>query len=154
MNVKAYKTPSIEQIENEFHCDRKDAERAWNYAFESAQERFWEEAQDIAKDLFPDCTFGAEGRCGGWAVVYQLPPVDSWDAVQVAKWASFESQLKKMVKGYCDWENWLEEITVNRWAENGSERYNFIDKKDGTTACIADLKKMARQSGFGAVVRA
>lgn len=46
-----------------------------------------------------------------------------------------------------------EDILANDWLKPLSERYNFIDRKDGTTACIADLKAQAIAQGFGSVVR-
>ena len=64
--------------------DAKEA--AWNFACERALE----DLQAAAEDIFGDrAKVYSEGRSGGWASVHGLPPVESWDAIDVSRWARF-----------------------------------------------------------------
>lgn len=135
-------------------CTERDAERALQFAFESAQQIFWEDAQRLAREVFGQhVKVYSEGRCGGWLVVHGLPELDSWDAVAVGKWSRLARLIAADIKWRCSRDNVLENIEANEWCKAGAELYNFVDKADGSHACIADLKAEAKAAGFAAVVR-
>lgn len=142
------------KIAEQFNCTDEQAERAIEYAFESAQEMFWEQMPELIEDCFGSgIKCHCEGRSGGWAVVHGLPPVDEWDAIQLSKWRKFERLTLDAVKDFTSLESLADGIDANEWHKAGSERYNFIERKDGTIACIADLKAEAIPKGFGPIIR-
>lgn len=142
INVKVYHFPDIDQVEDEFNCSEEIAEQALQYAFEAAQETFWNEtAQEIADDTFEyKVEVYSAGRSAGWLIVQGLEEFESWDAVQLAKWRSFENKIKETIKYLCSWDNVKEDISANRWAEDGAEQYNFYQYSSGESACLVDLK--------------
>lgn len=154
VNVKVRHFPGTDEIAERFGCNEKTAERAGQFAFEAACGIFWEDVEGTAKDVFGTAVrVWSEGRSGGWAVVDGLPDVEGWDAIQLGKWRRFETWCKKTVRWLTSKESVMETIESNRWAEKGSEAYNFIEKEDGESVCVVDLKKKARDAGLGAVVR-
>lgn len=125
----------------QFNCTEADAERALQYAFESAQTRFWENAEERARELFGD--YGArvysEGRMGGWLVVHKLPDVETWAVPMLAKWTALIKWCREEIKYLTGKESMLEDITANEWCKPGSEAYNFVDTPRGPE-CVADIK--------------
>jgi hypothetical protein len=155
VNVKVRAVPSVEPIAERFVCSRQAAERALEFAFESARERFWEQAEAVAAEIFAGwrCRVYSEGRSGGWLAVHGLPPVDGWDAVMVSKWARLSKWCRDEIAGQLAEASLVEEIEANQWHTDGAEKFNFIDGRDGAVVCLADLKAQARAAGFGPVIR-
>ena len=143
VNVKCYDWPDIDASIERFKCSRETAERAAQWAWESAQEQFWEIETEYATEHFGRGVDAySAGRSGGWLVVMGLPDIEYWDALDLAKWRGFESGVKRSVKAWAELEPILDTIDANRWAEENSERYNFTDK-DGATVCLADVERCA-----------
>lgn len=144
VNVKCYSFPSCWKIADYLKCTPEQAEKAGEFAFESAQEQFWENVQAYADECFGKgkTKVYSAGRSGGWAVVEGLPTIESWDAIQLGKWRKFETGLKSSVKYLTSFETFAKNIESNRWHEIGAEKYNFLDT-NGETACIVDLKQSA-----------
>lgn len=159
-----------ERIAKEFRVPLAQAERAGELAFESAQERFWNERAlnalnfamldaDRASEVKPaglqpsPYNVMSAGRSGGWLIVEGLPPVDSWDAVQFGQWRKFARLIRDEIADLLAWEQIRDAIEANNWHQAGAELYNFIDRKDGTVACLSELKAAARAAGFAPVVR-
>lgn len=154
VNVKVHSFTTAREIAEHFKCSEAQAEQAGEFQFQSACEMFWESAQEYARECFgAGVKCYSEGRSSGWCVIHGLPDFDSWDAIQLSKWAKFERMIKAEVKYRMSREMVFEDIEANEWHKDGSEQYNFIDKKNGETVCIADLKKQAVEQGFGAVVK-
>ena len=102
VNVKAYRFPSNKDTAKHFDCTEEQADRALRRAFEMHQERFWEDAQEIAERTFPfRVEVYAEGRSDGWAVVDALTSTDGWNAIDLAHWRSFEVQLHALRDYLC-----------------------------------------------------
>jgi hypothetical protein len=145
LNVKAYHFPHTTQVEDTFKCSEAVAEKALQFAWDSAQERFWEDVDDLAHEKL-DKAFGSsfkvysEGRSGGWLTVHELPDVDTWDAIKVSAWDRFGRAVKAFVDDLCLWENVKGDIVANRWAEEGEQAYNFIELADGSSVCQVDLR--------------
>lgn len=38
----------------------------------------------------------ADGRSGGWAIVEGLPPIETWDAIMVARWSRFAKAARQV----------------------------------------------------------
>ena len=144
VNVKVHNWP---------HLDISD--KANGFAWNAACEAFWRDIQEVARELWPgyDVTVYSEGRMGGWAVVSGLPDVDEWNGHLVAKWGKFSRICGLMIKDLTDPAYLLEEIEANRWNEPGAEQYNFLERADGATVCISEMKAQAIEAGFGPVVR-
>jgi hypothetical protein len=64
----------------------------------------------------------------------------------VSKWGHFVRQIKAAMEGYLEESRWLEDIESNRWAEPGAEQYNFLDTKDGKTACVVDIVRIQTEA--------
>lgn len=136
------------------NCDDDIFEKAIGYAFDMAQHRFWEEAQECAEHhLGRGVTVHALGRSGGHLAVEGLDPVERWNAITVSAWGRFVRSIETEISYLCENEQVRDDIEANRWNEEGAEAYNFIDRKDGTTVCISEMKKAAREAGFGPVVK-
>jgi len=141
LNVKVYHFPDIWDVMDHFNIDDEAlAEQALNYAFESHACSFWELASDMVAEIFPDTTMYSEGRSGGWLTVHGLDDVENWDAVMLAKWRKLARLVDAEIEYLSSPEQVFDAIEVNRWAEEGAEAFNFIDFKDGSSACIVDLK--------------
>ena len=154
LNVKVYNCgPTASAVAKRFGCDESTAEKALQYAFESAQECFWEGAEELAREIFgAHVKVYSAGRSGGWLVVDNLEPVASWDAIAVGKWARFARLIAQDIAWRCADEQVFGDIDANEWAKPGAELYNFVDTAAGPK-CIADLKSEARAAGFGPVIR-
>jgi hypothetical protein len=149
INVKAYDFPSSWKVAEHFKCSEEIAQQALTYAFEHAQEMFWEQASEDIDGYFPGhggCEVFSEGRSGGWLVVKGLPDISEWDAILVSRWGKFERDMQSAVKDFCSWDNVIEDIEANRWAEEGAERYNFIQRADKSIVCIADANQAAERA--------
>lgn len=152
VNVKVHTTPTTDDVVKRFKCSEAQAQRACEYCFTSMQQSFWENAESMAQEIFPNCKVYSEGRSGGWLVVHELPDVETWDAVMLAKWRRLEKLVQQEVKNACDENTWFESIEANKWYQEGAEQYNFSDTKDGFV-CISEVKRDAIKAGFGLVVR-
>ena len=72
----------------EDYLERED--RDWATTFEMVCADGFEMLEDEAQDIFGShVKVYSEGRSGGWAVVHGLKDFDSWDAIDLAKWAKF-----------------------------------------------------------------
>jgi hypothetical protein len=49
--------------------------------------------------ILPGASLSREGRSGGWVVVDNLPDLEEWDAVQLAKWRKFERVAREIADG-------------------------------------------------------
>lgn len=159
INVKVYDVGITESdVQERFGCTYEQAEQAIRFAFESAQERFWESAMELAEHClsrrgifkYEAVTVYQLGRCGGWLVVDGLPELERWDAIAVTQWAGFVKAIEADIAFLK--ECLLDNIEANEWYKAGAEQYNFIDGADGPI-CIADMKQQAIDAGFGPVVR-
>jgi hypothetical protein len=155
VNVKVRGLPSADRIAGHFGCSAQVATRALEFAFESAQERFWEQAEAVAAEIFAGwpCRVYSEGRSGGWLAVHGLPEVESWDAMMVSKWARLAEWCRNEIADGLAENSLVEEIEAYHWHKEGAEKFNFIDGKNGVVVCLADLKAQARTAGFGPVIR-
>jgi len=154
VNVKWYGPRGIvDAIVDRFGCSESTAERAAEYAREAECERFWEDAEGIAREVLGDVSLRvySAGRSGGWLVVRGLPNVADWDAIAVSRWGRFASAARGEIDAI-SLNDMLDNIDANRWAQDGAERYNFIDREGGPV-CISEMKAQARAAGFGPVVR-
>lgn len=81
---------------------------AAQWAFDAACESGADAAVEMAGEIF-GAAFGQydhkhrrvfqTGRSGGWLYVEGLPDVETWDAVQLAKWARFARVCEEIVDG-------------------------------------------------------
>lgn len=101
----------------EYHCAEETAEQALRFAWETAQEVFWEDAIDWADECFgpafghiagKDRRVRAEGRSGGWLVVHGSGDVDDW--------RRFEKGIDAMVADAQRFETIRDNIDANGWA--------------------------------------
>lgn len=154
INVKCRNWPQAHKIAEKLGCTEAQAEHASELAWQSACQSFWDDAQDLADHYLKDGRVYSEGRCAGWLVVDGLGDVESWDAIMVSRWARFAKSVADDIKYRSSLEQVCESIEANEWHKDGSELYNFVERKDGIVACIADMKRDAIAAGFGPVVRA
>lgn len=144
VNVKYYGLSHESEVQEKFGCTEKVARRALQWQLESAQGRFWEGAQEWAEECFgKGVDVWPAGRSDGWAVVEGLPDLDGWDAIQLSKWAKFTKMCSRGIKYLTSEEMVIGDIASNRWAEENSEEYNYYDKADGSTVCLADVPRCA-----------
>jgi hypothetical protein len=146
INVKVYNLPTIEQVVERFKCDKNDAERALEFAWENAQESFWNGIEMTAQDIFGSrVKVYSEGRSSGWLTVHNLPPVEEWDGDLLAKWQEFDSLVKSEIAHLTSFETMAEDIESNRWTEPMSEKYNFFTTESGKDVCVAEInQKLAK----------
>lgn len=143
VNVKYYAGGDLtDNVVEYFKCSRELAEQALAYAFESAQQRFWEDAQEYARELFgKHVKVYSEGRSGGWLVVHGIDEnVEGWDAIAVSKWGRLVKWCTDTIVDYAAWENVQDDIEANEWAKDGAELYNFLTLKDGRHVTMSELK--------------
>lgn len=153
INVKNYTLP-FSAVQKHFNLDDAAAEKAIGFAFDSACQRFWDEAQEIAIDTFGNgVKVWQMGRLGGHLCVEGLSPVEEWDAIDLSKWVKFENAIKSEIKYLTSAECFIEDIDVNKWYLPYAEMFNFCDTKDSGIVCLAELKQAAIDAGFGKVVR-
>jgi len=147
VNVKVYHYPTTGKVEGAFNCSESAASQALQFAFESAQQRFWEDVQDVARDIFgKHVKVYAEGRSGGWLIVDGInEDVESWDAIAVSRWGRLTKWCDREIDFLTSWEYVKDDIEANAWAKEGAELYNFLDLKDGRTVTMSELKNAHRQ---------
>ena len=155
VNVKVYSIGAkAADVAAKFACSEEDAEKALDLAFTSHQGQFWDDVQDDAEHVFGSgVKVYSEGRSAGWLVVHGLPDFESWDAIMLGKWARFEKSIRESIAYLTSAQELEETIGANDYYKHGAEEYNFVDRADGSTACIADLKRDAIAAGFGPVVK-
>jgi len=160
VKVKCYHFgPDLSVIMERFKCSEEIAQRALNWAWESACQQFWESFNpgwynDLEEYYFPGtgASIVQEGRSGGWAAVDGLKALEDWDAVDLARWRKFENSLTREVASTAkDFESILGDMESNRWCEPDAEQYNFCDTRDGKTFCVADVERVRREAGDAAV---
>lgn len=142
LNVKHGITwPYPEKIAEHFKITEEQAEKASQFAFEMAQEIFWEEVQEIAEEIFKTkVKVFSSGRSSGWLIVEGLEKFESWNAIQLTKWAKFAKTIDEEIYYKCKLENILTDIEANKWYLEKSEKYNFIELKNKESVCIPELK--------------
>lgn len=134
LNVKVYDAPeyTAERIVAEFGCSEAAAERAAQYAYESAQEQFWEQATDSLNfamlgderaSQFKPCGLKdgpyevySDGRSGGWLVVKGLGTVEEMDGPTFQKWRKFARFIGAEIDYLLTWDYGREMIEANEWA--------------------------------------
>lgn len=144
INIKAHHTPMPSEIAKRFGCSEPIAERAAEFAFNSACHSFFEGAEDYAREIFSGYSIEVyqEGRSGGWLVIHGLPDFESWDAVLLGKWHKLEKYCHDNIAYQTSLEAFAESIEANRWNEEGAEEYNFMDRGN-ESVCIVDVKREA-----------
>jgi len=156
VNVKVYNPEcKAQDVMDRFGCAETEACAALQYAWEFACEGFWEYWQDKTGDIenglygsskehmfFPGeaVEVHAEGRSDGWLVVHGLPPVESWNTDMTNRWSLFVEAVKSDVDYRTNKDVMLEDIEANGWWKPHAARYNYFEKDDGTSVCIADVK--------------
>ena len=168
LNVKCYGNWPRRELARHFGIDYNapELDTALEYAWESACEQFWEQAQDVANYALEGAeraeklngkpgryTVYSAGRSGGWLVVEGLPDLETWDAIMLGRWAKFAKTIAADIAYRLGFDALRDDIEANEWLKPGAEKLNFVERKDGTTACIADLKAGAIAAGFGPAVR-
>ena len=112
------------------HVSDETLDARFQFACEDGFERLADEAREIwGADMYEHrgarrhrVNVYSEGRSGGWAVVDGIDDdVDSWDAIQVAKWGRFarfarleaDDVMYRVVDGcyFNDFECWREELS-------------------------------------------
>ena len=145
VNVKVYGRfgPSTEALTERFGCSEGAAEKALEFAWDSAVELFWESwtDKDELAHYFPGyrLTVYGEGRQGGHLTVRGLPDLESWDAIMVSRWTRFAKDIAADIKYLCDAETVTDNIEANEWWRDGSERFNFLDVH-GKTFSMPEIK--------------
>jgi len=142
INVKHYNWPYSGISKHFPNADENDIEKASGFAFDSAQERFWEDAQELAEHLFTWQTVEvcSLGRSGGHLAVDGIGIPEEWDQDELELWQDFEKGVKENIEYACSLESIIDSIEANRWAEPMSERYNFIETEKGDF-CVADIRQ-------------
>lgn len=88
MKLNPHFTPEwIEQ-----HVSDERIQAYWEMECECGWEALEYDATEI---LGPYAKVHQDGRSSGWCVVRDLPLLQDWDAVQLAKWRSFEKFAKR-----------------------------------------------------------
>lgn len=144
---------SIDDVVEKFGCSKDQAEKALEMAFDAECHSFWEywcDPGSMGNGLtgspeyayFPHekVTVECQGRSGGWLVVKGLPPVEEWDAVMVSRWAKFQRHVLADMEFHISKEALLEAINMNQWWKEHSEPYNFYEKSNRESVCMADVK--------------
>ena len=105
------------QVAERLGCSLAQAETCLQYVGETLAERFWEDAEDTARDIFGDksLTVYSEGRSGGWLVVNGLPDIEYWDAIMLGKWRSLKVRLQNEIKHIGDFDDIIDLIEANGW---------------------------------------
>ncbi len=56
----------------------------------------FEQAEGIGQEIFDNVKIYSEGRSSGWIVVHGLKDFESWNAVDLAKWAKFAKACRSL----------------------------------------------------------
>ncbi len=80
--------------------EENDTDWIWETACESG----WDQLQYDVGEIWPIRQYGklqvyAEGRSDGWAVVDGLDDFESWDAIELARWAKFAKWARIIADG-------------------------------------------------------
>lgn len=157
INVKCRRfAPNL--TKERLNCDGDVFDQAMTYAFEAAQERFWEETQDLAEHHFSHLRRAGEikvysaGRNSGHLIVGGLPPVDEWNAIEVSAWGRFCRSIQDCIEYHCNSEMIIEDVLENRWNEKGARFGNLIYTESGVVT-YPEMVAKAIAAGFGPVVR-
>ncbi len=147
VNVKCHGSGYGNEVQEKFNCTEEVTERALQWQWETACEMFWEYVQEWARECFgTGVKVWSAGRSSGWAVVEGLPDLEDWDAIQLGKWTKFAKMCSREIVHLTSKEVVIEDIKANRWAEENSEQYNYTDKENGETICLADVPRCAHCS--------
>lgn len=66
--------------------------------WENACQQGFERAEELAHEIFgAQVNVYSEGRSGGWLTVHGLKEVESWNAIDLAKWGKFQKIVKELV---------------------------------------------------------
>ena len=126
VNVKRFNYPDCYDVADHFGCSEETAQQALNWAFESTQERFWQEIVQGIAEKYIEPHFGkvqtySAGRSAGWVVChgmdYQEHVEDHWDAVDLTAWYAFEKAVKDHIKFCTSWDYVKEMIESNGWTD-------------------------------------
>jgi hypothetical protein len=137
--------PYTDLIEERFKCTRRQAENAAEWAYDNARDEFWDDVKLVGVEILGVSAFDIEGwgRSGGHLVVNNYLLTDE----NFAKWQKFEEAVIEIYKELSDPDHILDQVDVNRYAEEGAERSNWrlVAKSDGTKipVCVIDIKKVA-----------
>jgi hypothetical protein len=83
-------TLQADRVAERAKCSLACAQQAIDWAFEFAQERFWEDVQEFAVECFgAGVKVWSSGRSGGWATVAGLEDLEDWDAIALTRWKRF-----------------------------------------------------------------
>jgi hypothetical protein len=131
VNVKCRNFIGTAKIQERFRCCEKTAEKALGFVWGSGVEQFWEMAVEIASEaLGSHVKVYSEGRSGGWLVVHGLSEIESWDAIAVARWASFVKKIESQRDWFTSDEFAFDMIEANDWAQADP----LLDDEDMETA--------------------
>lgn len=137
VNVKVYKSPTSvplplelgtsypsghpELAETSYTDPRFDrdylasvSDEVWESVYRMTLESAWESLQDYAREIWgKHVRVYSEGRSGGWAYVQGLPDFDSWDAIELGRWARFSKYAKSLASGIPEAMVW--DLYTNVW---------------------------------------
>ena len=142
INIKCYHFPHSGKIEDKFKCNESVAEKAGEYAFNSACREFWEYIPEIIEKYFPGIKYYQSGRLGGW-IEFELEDPESWDGKQLNRWAIMERKIRAAIEYYSSQNYVFDMIESNKWYIENAREFNFYDGFDGKMHCIAeDINKL------------
>lgn len=157
INVKCYKAPKYTsaRIAAHFGCDEVTAERAAQFAYDSAVEQFWEQALDSlnfamlgderASHLKPcglkdgPYTIEADGRSGGWLIAKGIGTVEAMDGPTFQKWRKFCRFIDAEMKYLASWDYGRNMIEANEWAPKAE-----TSKANRANARAAPMDRLAK----------
>ena len=119
INVKVRHFPRRTDVEEHFKCAPSVAEKALELVFSGVQERFWEDVQYEAREIYgPRAKVYSEGHSDGWLYVKGDfdPNVDRWDAIALARWAKLERWCAAEIAWHTSWACVCSTIEANEWA--------------------------------------
>jgi len=145
INVKCHDFPDSGKLAERLGCAYGEAQHAARLAFDSAQERFWEDAVELGREVFGDSVkIYSEGRMSGWVAVHGLPDIADWDATELACWRRFARLIGQTYAYAIDFDAVCEAIQSNEWADLDAEQYNYVERKDGTSVTVPQIKRAER----------
>ena len=123
VKVRTFSSRMAQRLADHYNID-DDAriETALEWAFESLQQGFWEDAPTFAERYLSSAFGGnlkvySEGRSGGWLVVYGVGDIADWDAIRVSAWGRFEQAVRAEIDFLCAYERIFETIDANGWID-------------------------------------
>ncbi len=136
--------PVVAAVMLKHGCTEEVAEKAVEFALESARERFWEDAGEIAAEIWKGWSrvkVYSSGRCGGWLIVEGIGDPREWTAPDLGRWRRFGKRLGEMIDYLGSADCLLEDIDCNEWAQEFAERYNFMTGTHGQTVTIPEIRR-------------